>query len=119
VTNLTEKTNFELNVLVAMLEHPELAKHPDDMIKECDGGSALFEWAPEFTDDWWRQECYDYTGEWEQMGPIMIKNCIQYSFDTCQVHVSSYFNESAKCSARHDELLRCAAICYLMMKGAE
>lgn len=115
MSKLNEKSNFELNRMIAEIEFPNAEEIPpfgEGAVSNEDEVQVIHKLA-------FSGEIVNYTGDWAQMGPLMIENCIQYKFDTCQVHVSSCFHESAKCSARHSELLRAAAICFLMMKEAE
>ena len=53
--------------------------------------------------------------------PIMNDSRIEIKRDTCQAHVSSYFNPEFAVHCRNDEkaTLRAAMICFLKMKDAE
>ena len=50
------------------------------------------------------------------MWPIIVDNSITINYDTCQAHVSSYFNEAIKISVSKNRALRAAAIVFLMMQ---
>lgn len=51
--------------------------------------------------------------------PIIIENSITFNYDTAQVHVSSYFNESVKISTNRKHALRAAMIVFLMMQESK
>ena len=61
----------------------------------------------------------DYCNNWADAGPVMLENSITLNYDTAQVHVSSYFNESIKVSTNRSKALRAAMIVFLMMKDNE
>lgn len=60
-------------------------------------------------------EYKDYCNNPSDMWPIIVDNSITINYDTCQAHVSSYFNESIKVSVIRGKVLRAAAIVFLMM----
>ena len=61
----------------------------------------------------------DYCNNPSDAWPIIIDNSITFNYDTAQVHVGSYFSDTAKISENRNKALRAAMTVYLMMKGAE
>lgn len=59
--------------------------------------------------------CNNPSDAWQ----IIIENSITFNYDTAQVHVGSYFSDTAKVSENRNKALRAAMIVYLMMKDAE
>lgn len=59
----------------------------------------------------------NYCNNPADMWPIIVDNSITINYDTCQAHVSSYFNEAIKISVSRNMVLRAAAIVFLMMNG--
>lgn len=61
--------------------------------------------------------CNDPSASW----PIMCRAYIEIKRDSCQAHVSSYFNPDfiVDCRNESHEILRAAMICFLKMKDAE
>ena len=51
--------------------------------------------------------------------PIIMENSITFNYDTAQVHVGSYFSDTAEVSENRSKALRAAMIVYLMMKDEE
>ena len=61
----------------------------------------------------------DYCNNPSDSWPIIIENSITFNYDTAQVHVGSYFSDTAKLSENRSKALRAAMIVYLMMKDEE
>lgn len=64
-------------------------------------------------------EVKDYCRNPSYAWPIIIDNSITFNYDTAQVHVGSYFSDTAKVSENRSKALRAAMIVYLMMKDVE
>lgn len=66
MNDLQSKTNFELNALVAMHEHPDLSVISDNRIVELSGGAAMFKLSLtrvkrfDYVSEWGREECVKY-----------------------------------------------------------
>lgn len=61
----------------------------------------------------------DYCNNPSDAWTIIIENSITFNYDTAQVHVGSYFSDTAKVSENRNKALRAAMIVYLMMKDEE
>lgn len=131
MSNLQDKTNFELNVLVAMHEHPELAALDGDSIKCGPNDDAMFFVPSSISLDvegasFCDLKLHNYTGDWAQMGPIIAREGIDLSVNFDGTWLASFadhytFEEEPayKHQIKSGLPLRSASICYLMMKGAE
>ncbi len=125
---LQNKTSFELNVLVAMLEHPYLADFKDDEISEGHNGSAWFERhtvtnsGTSFEGTSSYQSAKNYTNSWQNMGPIIEREMlsIESHGHGSRVRIYGYSVKGLhEVIISSNSILKGFAICYLMMKGAE
>ena len=64
-------------------------------------------------------EVKDYCNNPSDAWTIIIENSITFNYDTAQVHVGSYFSDTAKVSENRNKALRAAMIVYLMMNDEE
>lgn len=122
MSKLNNKSNFELNVLVAMLEHPKLAEVGDEKISERFDGAAvfdLFHLGPKYM-----LSTYNYTGDWGQMGPIIEREGIDIEWPEKHLggvgQATKYLQGDTDITVefeKKEDGLRTAAICYLMMKA--
>lgn len=109
----SEISDFELNVQVAESEginwYCPASCSPTGGWEYCGIGKLMLK------DD---KQLPDYCNNPSDAWQIIIENSITFNYDTAQVHVGSYFSDTAKVSENRKNALRAAMIVYLMMKDA-
>lgn len=128
--SLQDKTDFELNVLVAMHELPSLSELGGDAIFTGDRGEAVFVYPSKTMfsfegDPLDEQVTANFVGDWGQMGPIIEREGITLLPHMAEddwkasVFVSQEDIFKKYANVYNQSPLRAAAICFLMLKGAE
>ena len=108
--NYETMSDNELNMMVADLRggYAGNVHDSESMVKVSDPNSGgLFYMEVDY--------CNNPSDAW----PIIVENSITFNYDTAQVHVSSYFNESIKKSTNRKYALRAAMIVFLMMQESK
>ena len=106
-------SDFEICGYVSMYEHGfSWIEFDDEMSSHVKCGN---EGSPGFA----IVEVKDYCNNPSDAWTIIIENSITFNYDTAQVHVGSYFSDTAKVSENRSKALRAAMIVYLMMKDGE
>ena len=109
----SKMSDFEVNGYVSMYEHGfSWIEFDDEMASHVKCGN---EGSPGFA----IVEVKDYCNNPSDAWPIIIDNSITFNYDTAQVHVGSYFSDTAKVSENRSKALRAAMIVYLMMRDEE
>lgn len=109
----SKMSDFEICGYVSMYEHGfSWIEFDDEMSSHVKCGN---EGSPGFA----IVEVKDYCNNPSDAWTIIIENSITFNYDTAQVHVGSYFSDTAKVSENRNKALRAAMIVYLMMNDAE
>ena len=109
----SKMSDFEVIGYVSMYEHGfSWIEFDDEMSSHVKCGN---EGSPGFA----IVEVKDYCNNPSDAWTTIIENSITFNYDTAQVHVGSYFSDTAKVSANRSKALRAAMIVYLMMKDGE
>ncbi|MGL4616426.1 MAG: phage protein NinX family protein [Shewanella sp.] len=105
----SKMSDFEICGYVSMYEHGfSWIEFDDEMSSHVKCGN---EGSPGFA----IVEVKDYCNNPSDAWTIIIENSITFNYDTAQVHVGSYFSDTAKVSENRNKALRAAMIVYLMM----
>ena len=106
--NYEKMSDYEVNAAVSI--HVLWKNHRCEEV-DCNDKTGVVSWADGAN---WHEfnPCNNPSDAW----PIIIENSITFNYDTAQVHVSSYFNESIKNSTNRKYALRAAMIVFLMMQ---
>jgi hypothetical protein len=108
-----EMSDFEINYLVAKIATDGEVIGKADMWPTNNGNAVQIIYKVGISGEY-----KDYCNNPADMWPIIVDNSITINYDTCQAHVSSYFNESIKISVSKNMALRAAATVFLMMKDS-
>lgn len=111
--NYEDKTDLQLDYLVSAekwkdrcMSKQQWNNTAQRTYKEIQDGKCVYADA---------RHCSNPSDAW----PIMNVSRIEIKRDSCQAHISSYFNPTFVVSCRNDEkeVLRAAMICFLEMSG--
>lgn len=114
----SKMSDFEINSAVHNLSLSlgyDLKFLGNDAIEWSKGGEVITTAKVEYTKNGLHNYCNNPSDAWT----IIIENSITFNYDTAQVHVGSYFSDTAKVSENRNKALRAAMIVYLMMRDEE